>query len=145
MAARLAVLTALAACAGACRPKPELADAQIVELTAVELEAELAAGTLTAERVTRVFLDRIAALDDAGPKLAAVIELNPDAIAIARALDARRGRAADGSAARSPDPAQSEYRHGRCARDERRLARARGSSRRRRCAARARGCAQPAP
>ncbi len=91
-AARFAALTALAAAALACKPPPELADAQIVELTATELEAELAAGTLSAERVTRVFLDRIATLDDAGPKLAAVIELNPEAVAIARELDQKRRR-----------------------------------------------------
>jgi amidase len=76
----------------ACTPKPELADSEIVGLTAVELAAELAAGTLSAERVSRAFLDRIAALDDAGPTLRAVIETNPDALAIARDLDERRRR-----------------------------------------------------
>jgi amidase len=89
-ASRLVALIALGAGAGACMPKAELADSQIVELTAVELETRLAAGAVSAERVTRVFLERIAALDDAGPMLAAVIEVNPDAIRIARDLDQRR-------------------------------------------------------
>src|SRR5690606_6227605 len=48
-----------------------------------------AAGNVTAERVTRAVLARIAALDDAGPRLNAIIETNPDALAIARELDAR--------------------------------------------------------
>jgi amidase len=90
---RNAWLGALCLIAAACTPKPELADSQIVELTAVELAAELAAGTLAAERVTRVFLERIAAFDDAGPMLAAVLETNSDALAIARDLDERRRRA----------------------------------------------------
>jgi len=90
--AALAALVALVVATAACERTPEVDDAQIVALTAVELEARLAAGTLTAERVTRVFLERIAALDDAGPMLAAVIEVNPDALTIARELD-RRWRA----------------------------------------------------
>jgi amidase len=92
-APRRAALAALAAVAGlvpACTPVRDFADAEIVELTAIELARELAAGALTAERVTRVFLDRIAAIDDAGPTLAAVIEVNPDALEIARELDRRR-------------------------------------------------------
>jgi amidase len=68
----------------------ELSDANIVALDAVELRAELAAGRVSAERVTQAFLRRIAALDDAGPTLRAVIEVNPDAEAIARDLDRRR-------------------------------------------------------
>jgi amidase len=72
----------------------EVADADVANLTAVELAQELAAGHLDAERVTRVFLERIAALDDAGPMLGAVIEVNPDALEIARDLDRRR--ASDG-------------------------------------------------
>ncbi len=50
---------------------------------------ELAAGRVSALRVTQAYLRRIAALDDSGPSLGAVIEVNPDAEAIARALDER--------------------------------------------------------
>lgn len=64
-----------------------LDDATIVALDAVTLRAELAAGRVSSERVTRAYLARIAALDDAGPTLGAVIEVNPDAEALARALD----------------------------------------------------------
>ena len=50
----------------------------------------MAAGTLTSEALTKAYLDRIAAIDDAGPQLNAVIEINPKAIADAAALDAER-------------------------------------------------------
>jgi amidase len=60
----------------------------LTERTAVQLRDELRAGTLSAEAVTAAFLNRIAALDDAGPTLNAVIAVNPDALQIARDLDA---------------------------------------------------------
>jgi Asp-tRNA(Asn)/Glu-tRNA(Gln) amidotransferase A subunit family amidase len=43
------------------------------------LQAEMAAGRLTAQALVRTFIARIEALDRAGPRLNAVIELNPDA------------------------------------------------------------------
>lgn len=55
----------------------------------MELAALLARGEVSAERVTEIFLRRIAALDDTGPALNAIIEVNPDALAIARDLDRR--------------------------------------------------------
>ena len=67
----------------------ELDDAAIVALDAVTLRDVLRAGSVSAERVTRAYLARIAELDDAGPTLGAVIEINPDAVEIARDLDAR--------------------------------------------------------
>jgi amidase len=73
---------AIAACT-----RVDLDDEAIVALDATALRAELAAGRVSAERVTRAYLARIAALDDAGPMLGAVIEVNPDAEVIARALD----------------------------------------------------------
>jgi amidase len=74
----------LSACSG-----PDLTDAEIVALDALELRTVLASGRVSALRVTQVYLHRIAALDDAGPTLGAVIEVNPDAEAIARSLDER--------------------------------------------------------
>jgi amidase len=85
----LATLTAFAA-AGCARK--ELGDADIVALDAVALRAEIAAGHVSALQVTQAYLRRIAAIDDSGPMLGAVIEINPDAEAIARALDERRER-----------------------------------------------------
>jgi amidase len=50
----------------------------------------MAAGTLTSRELTEAYLDRIAKLDDAGPRLDAVIELNPAALQEADTLDAER-------------------------------------------------------
>ena len=47
----------------------------------------LAAGDLTASTLTDAYLQRIADIDDAGPTLNAVIEINPDAQQIAADLD----------------------------------------------------------
>ncbi len=52
-----------------------------------ELQQQFAAGTLTPHELTQRFIERIAALDQAGPKVNAIIELNPDALSIARAQD----------------------------------------------------------
>ena len=60
------------------------------QATIAELQAAMAAGTLTAEKLTQLCLDRIAAYDRAGPKLHAVISLNSKALEVARALDAER-------------------------------------------------------
>ncbi len=57
-------------------------------LTAPALAAMLARGEVTATTVTRAYLDRIEALDENGPALNAVIEINPDALDIAAELDA---------------------------------------------------------
>ncbi len=74
--------------------QPELPDSDLVALDALALRTELAAGRVSALRVTQAYLRRIAALDDAGPSLGAVIELNPEAEAIARDLDDRLRRGA---------------------------------------------------
>src|SRR5687767_8191181 len=45
-----------------------------------ELQARMGRGELTSHALTQAYLDRIAAIDDAGPTLNAVIELNPAAL-----------------------------------------------------------------
>ena len=60
------------------------------ELTVIELRRRMGAGALTARRIVEMCLKRIAALDKQGPAINAVIELNPDALAIAGSLDAER-------------------------------------------------------
>ncbi|MGD2167002.1 MAG: amidase, partial [Gammaproteobacteria bacterium] len=61
----------------------------LMDLEAPVLAAELAAGHVTAEQATLAALERIAAIDDSGPTLNAIIEVNPEALAIARALDSQ--------------------------------------------------------
>src|SRR5580700_11766870 len=53
-----------------------------------ELADALAAGRTTAADLVRAYTARIEAYDRAGPRLNAVRELNPDALAIAEKLDA---------------------------------------------------------
>ncbi len=70
--------------------KTPAASFDVAEKSVVELQAAMAAGHTTAQQLVRLYLARIAAVDKAGPKLNSVIELNPDALAIARALDVER-------------------------------------------------------
>jgi amidase len=60
------------------------------EETIAQLQAEMAAGTLTSEALTKEYIARIIALDQNGPGVNAVIELNPDALDIARNADRLR-------------------------------------------------------
>ena len=65
----------------------------MAELTIPELRSGMQTGEMTARSITEMYLRRIAEIDQAGPMLNAVIEVNPDALDIADALDAeRRGR-----------------------------------------------------
>ncbi len=60
------------------------------ELTINDLQKKMQAGEYTSEAITQLYLDRIAAIDKKGPHLNAVIELNPDALTIAKAMDQER-------------------------------------------------------
>ena len=62
----------------------------VEEATVSQLQAAMAAGRCTARSLTETYLERIASLDRQGPTLRSVIELNPDALAIAEALDRER-------------------------------------------------------
>ncbi|MEZ0469510.1 amidase [Luteimonas salinilitoris] len=70
---------------------PATPDFAFAELDIAELQARMARGELDSRTLTRAYLDRIAAIDDAGPTLRAVIETNPRALAEAAARDAERG------------------------------------------------------
>ena len=58
--------------------------------TIADLNAAMAKGTLTAEKLTQAYLARIAAYDKQGPTINTVIVFNPKAVETARALDAER-------------------------------------------------------
>ena len=60
------------------------------EITINELQQKMKSGEYTAHSITQLYLDRINQIDKAGPKLNSVIEINPDAIAIADAMDVER-------------------------------------------------------
>ena len=67
---------------------------ELEEATFAGLLDDMASGRRSAVEITRLYLDRIAAVDRDGPKLRAIIETNPDALDIARQLDQER---ADGN------------------------------------------------
>src|SRR5258708_6584712 len=62
------------------------------EATVADLQAMMAAGTVTSEQLTKYYLHRILALDQSGPGVNSVIELNPEAIGIAEQMDDLRMR-----------------------------------------------------
>lgn len=62
------------------------------ELSIREIEELLTSGLYSAKTLTQMYLARIDALDKRGPMVNAVIELNPDALEIAAALDAERAK-----------------------------------------------------
>jgi len=62
------------------------------EKTVAQLQAEMAAGTLTSVQLTQFYIDRILALDQNGPNVNSVVELNPDALVMARNADKLRAK-----------------------------------------------------
>lgn len=94
----LSCLLVLAGCTGSEAPIPQGTASTATtrpafafeEATVDDLQARMRAGTLDSATLTRVYLERIAAIDDAGPTLGAVIELNPEAMGEAEARDAER-------------------------------------------------------
>ena len=60
------------------------------EVTIEELQQRLQEGALTAEGLVDLYSQRIAAVDRQGPELRAVLEINPEAFAIAAQLDGER-------------------------------------------------------
>jgi amidase len=86
------VAAILTGCSPAAVPPaaPAASVVDIVELSATDALARMQAGTLTSRAVTDAYLERIAAIDDSGPTLNAVIEINPAAITEVDALDAER-------------------------------------------------------
>ncbi len=63
---------------------------ELEEKTIGEFQEALAIGTLTARKLVEMYQARIEALDQQGPALRSVLEINPDALAIADALDRER-------------------------------------------------------
>lgn len=62
----------------------------IEEISIDQLNLRMKLGQDSSAELTQAYLDRIARLDRKGPQLRAVIAINPDALAQARASDARR-------------------------------------------------------
>ena len=91
--ARLVRWVTSAAFVVACTLAIPLEAATTFDLTSAsiaDINAAFDAGALTSERLTQLFLARIDAYDKQGPKLNAVLRLNPRALDDARALDVER-------------------------------------------------------
>jgi amidase len=63
---------------------------ELEEATIASLQAAMMEGRHTARSLAEAYLDRIAEVDRSGPDLHSVIEVNPDALAIADELDRQR-------------------------------------------------------
>ena len=91
--ALLAALASVALLQGASAATIDLSNATIEDI-----QSAYKAGTLSAEKLTQLYIKRIEAYDKQGPKINTVILLNPNAIKEAKALDAERKK----SGIRSP-------------------------------------------
>src|SRR5882672_2793346 len=68
----------------------EAAEFDLESATIEDINKAFDAGALSSEKLVQLYLDRIAAYDKSGPRINAVITLNPAALATARELDAER-------------------------------------------------------
>jgi len=86
------VLPALSAAreAAAAPPVPDIRSFELDELTLADLQQGMASGKFTARSLTEQYLSRIEQVDKQEPSVNSVIELNPDALAIAEGLDNER-------------------------------------------------------
>ena len=90
---------------------------EVFEQSILDLQAAQTDGRVTSRGLVEAYLARIAAYDQAGPRLNAIVLLNPRARDEADALD--QERAAPGtarSAARHPRAGEGQLRHGRACR-----------------------------
>ena len=72
------------------QPQQSAVDFELNERSVAELQEAMASGRYTSRRLVDMYLERIAAIDSAGPRLRSIIEVNPDATSIANALDGER-------------------------------------------------------
>ncbi|WP_461453280.1 amidase [Mucilaginibacter sp.] len=74
------------------KPENELSliDFELDEATVTSLQQDMKSGKYTSRTITQLYLKRIAAIDKSGPKLNAIISLNPDALHTAEQMDKER-------------------------------------------------------
>jgi amidase len=94
MAGRILLVALLLSPLAASADPKDKDDFPFLEATVAQLQSEMASGRLTSEQLTRAYIRRIQQLDqpssESGLGVNALIELNPDALAIARQMDAMR-------------------------------------------------------
>jgi amidase len=62
----------------------------LLEATIDELQKKMSSGLLSSRKITEQYLARIKAIDQSGPALRSVVEVNPDALKIADEMDRER-------------------------------------------------------
>ncbi len=72
------------------QPEAGVKPFELDEITIPELQDGMKSGRFTAQALAEKYLERIDSLDKRGPAVNAVIEINPDALSIARDLDRER-------------------------------------------------------
>jgi amidase len=60
------------------------------EATIADLQAKMESGELTSKQIVEAYIARIREIDEAGPELRSVLQINPDAVTIAEELDRER-------------------------------------------------------
>jgi len=71
-------------------PVSEIKPFELDEITISDLQDGMESGKFTARSLVEMYSERIAEIDKSGPVINSIIELNPDAIPIAEALDRER-------------------------------------------------------
>ena len=72
------------------KPAASIPPFELDETTVAAFQDDMKSGKYTARSIAQLYLQRIEAIDKRGPSLHSVIEINPDALQIADALDAER-------------------------------------------------------
>ncbi|MGH9365138.1 MAG: amidase family protein, partial [Thermoanaerobaculia bacterium] len=70
--------------------RPTVEAFELEEATIADLQKRMRSGELTARSLVEKYVSRIGSMDQRGPTLRAVLEINPDALAAAEGLDAER-------------------------------------------------------
>jgi Asp-tRNA(Asn)/Glu-tRNA(Gln) amidotransferase A subunit family amidase len=86
----VALLLALGAGGGQALVAQGAGSYDVSDKSITELQAAMTAGRVSSAQLVELYLSRIAAYDQSGPRLNAVLHVNPNARAEARALDAER-------------------------------------------------------
>ncbi|NIJ53160.1 amidase [Dyadobacter arcticus] len=84
------LVSPISGCSSQTEKKEAESTSDFKEITLAEIAKRMQAGTLTSRKLTEFYLNQIETLDKKGPQLRAVIELNPDALSIADAMDKER-------------------------------------------------------
>jgi amidase len=83
----IAAMLAFSSCNVEKKPAADLNSFRFQEYTIDQLQEGYSNGDFTVTEVVQAYLDRITAIDDRGPMLNAVIQINPEALGIAQMLD----------------------------------------------------------